>query len=188
MAQRPKPDFTETRVSGKQVYDGMLLKVQEDTVRLPDGKLSRREWVKHPGAVVMIALLDDNTILIERQFRYPLQRHFLELPAGKMEAGEEPLATARRELQEECGYEAATWRHLATLHPCIGYSNERIELFLARDLREVAHQLDDGEFLEVIKMPIEVALDCVASGEITDIKTVAGLLWLQATAAASRRP
>jgi len=183
MAVDRKADFTETLVDGRLAYDGALLKLHEDTVRLPDGKLSRREWVRHPGAVVMIPLLDANTVILERQYRYPLQRHFLELPAGKMEAGEEPLATARRELKEECGYEAADWRHLATLHPCIGYSDERIELFLARKLREVGGELDDGEFLEVVPMAVADALRRVAGGEITDIKTVAGLLWLKSMTA-----
>jgi ADP-ribose pyrophosphatase len=105
------------------------------------------------------------------------------LPAGKIEAGEAPLATAQRELREECGYEAARWRHFATLHPCIGYSDERMEFFMARDLREVGRALDDGEFLEVVPMTLADALACVAAGEITDIKTVVGLLWLQSAAA-----
>ena len=98
---------------------------------------------------MVIAFLDERTILLERQYRYPLRRHFIELPAGKIEPGEDPLATAQRELKEECGYEAAQWRHLATLHPCIGYADERIELYLARGLTHVGHALDDGEFLEV---------------------------------------
>ena len=183
MADDGRPDFTETRVDGRLAYDGALLKLHEDSVRLPDGKLARREWVKHPGAVVMIPLLDENTVVLERQYRYPLQRHFLELPAGKIEPGEEPLATARRELREECGYEAASWRHFATLHPCIGYSDERMEFFLARDLRAVASGLDDGEFLEVVPMALDDALARVVTGEITDLKTVAGLLWLKSAAA-----
>ena len=182
MADDRNSDYTETRVSGRLAYDGHLLKLHEDTVRTPDGKLTRREWVKHQGAVVMIPLLDDATVVLVRQFRYPLQRHFLELPAGKIDAGEEPLGTARRELREECGYEAANWRHLATLHPCIGYSDERLELFLARDLTEVGRALDEGEFLDVMKMTLSDALARVAGGEITDIKTVAGLLWLKTAA------
>jgi ADP-ribose pyrophosphatase len=183
MADDGRPDYTETRVDGRLAYDGQLLKLQEDTVRLPDGKLTRREWVRHPGAVVMIPLLDDHTVVLERQYRYPLQRHFFELPAGKIEAGEAPLATAQRELREECGYDAASWRHFATLHPCIGYSDERMEFFLARDLREVGRALDDGEFLEVVPMALADALARVTAGEITDIKTVVGLLWLQSAAA-----
>jgi ADP-ribose pyrophosphatase len=179
MSDDRPPDYTETRVSGRLAYDGALLKLEEDTVRLPDGKLTRREWVRHPGAVVMIPLLDENTVLLEHQYRYPLRRHFLELPAGKIDPGEEPLATARRELQEECGYEAAIWRHFATLHPCIGYSNERMEFFLARDLKHVGRGLEDCEFLDVVPMAVADALARIASGEITDLKTVAGLLWLK---------
>lgn len=179
MADDREADYTECRVSGRIVYDGTLLRVEEDTVRLPDGKLTRREWVRHPGAVVMIALLDEKTILLERQYRYPLQRHFLELPAGKIDPGEEPLATARRELREECGYAAEDWRHFATMHPCIGYSNERMEFFVARGLAHVGRELDDGEFLDVVPMTIADALARVTDGTITDIKTVAGLLWIK---------
>jgi ADP-ribose pyrophosphatase len=173
------PDYTEVRISGSIAYEGVFLKVEEDTVRLPDGKLTRREWVRHPGAAVMIAFLDEQTLLFERQYRYPLQRHFLELPAGKIDPGEVPLETARRELREECGYVAGTWKHLATLHPCIGYSNERMEFFIARDLKHVGRELDDGEFLDVVPLTINDALARVANGEITDIKTVTGLLWLK---------
>lgn len=179
MSDTPHPDFTEKQLTTKLVYDGRLLKVREDTVRLPDGKTARREWLQHPGAVIMIAMLDDRTLLLERQYRYPLQRHFYELPAGKIEPGEEPLATAKRELIEECGYTAEVWQHLATLHPCIGYSDERMELYLARGLTHVGHAHDDGEFLEVVPLALSEALDWVKSGRITDVKTVTGLLWLE---------
>ena len=184
MTSNSEPDFTETTLTTRVVYDGRLLKVNEDTVRLPDGKTARREWIRHPGAVIMIPLLDDKTVLLERQYRYPLARHFYELPAGKIESGEAPLATAQRELQEECGYAAKSWRHLTTLHPCIGYSNERIELYLARELSPVARALDDGEFLEVVPLPVEEALAWITCGRITDVKTITGLLWLKAFAGA----
>lgn len=173
------PDFTETALSSRSVYRGGLLHVVEDKVRLPDGKSAVREYIRHPGAVMIIALLDEKTLILERQFRYPLARHFIELPAGKIEPGEEPLATARRELAEECGYEARDWRHLATLHPCIGYADERIELFLARDLAHVGRNPDDGEFLEVMPVKITEALEWVRAGRITEIKAVIGLLWLE---------
>jgi ADP-ribose pyrophosphatase len=173
------PDFTEKQLTTKLVYDGRLLKVREDTVLQPDGKTARREWIQHPGAVIMIPMLDDRTVLLERQYRYPLRRHFYELPAGKIEPGEDPLATAKRELIEECGYTAGSWRHVMTLHPCIGYSDERIELYLARELTHVGHQHDDGEFLEVVPLALSEALEWVKSGRITDVKTVVGLLWLE---------
>lgn len=170
-------DFTETPISSRVVFDGVLLKVIEDTVRLPDGKHTVREYIRHPGACMMIAFLDERTILMERQYRYPLHRHFIELPAGKIEHGEDPLETARRELREECGYEAREWRHLATLHPCIGYADEHIELYLARDLTHVGHALDEGEFLQVFPLKIDEALQWVRDGRITEAKAVTGLLW-----------
>lgn len=179
MADQELPDFTETQLTTSLVYDGEMLKVRVDSVRLPDGKTARREYIQHPGAVIIIPLLDDKTVIMERQFRYPLGRHFLELPAGKIEPGEDALATAKRELVEECGYQAAYWRHLATLHPCIGYSDERFELYLARELIQVERALDDGEFLEVVPMAIDEVLSQVKDGRITDVKVVTGLSWLR---------
>ncbi len=179
MSDESHTDFTETQLVSELVYDGQMLKVREDLVRLPDGNAARREWVEHPGAVVMIPLLDKDTVLLERQFRYPLKRHFYELPAGKMESGETALRTAQRELREECGYQAAQWRHLTTLHPCIGYSDERIDLYLARELTHTGSALDEGEFLELVPLPVSEALSWIKSGRVTDVKTIAGLLWLQ---------
>lgn len=167
----------ETRVAGETVFSGRLLEVVCDEVRLPDGKIARREYVRHPGAVLMIAQLPDGRLLFERQFRYPLGRVFLELPAGKIHPGEEELATAQRELREETGYVAEQWHHLGVLHPCIGYSDERIELFLARGLNHVGHALDEGEFLDVLALELDEALEAVREGRITDGKSVAGLLW-----------
>ncbi len=178
MSSKPS-DFTETTLSTEVVYQGRLLKVHEDRVVLHDGQEARREYIQHPGAVMVIALLNETTLLLERQYRYPLRRHFYELPAGKMEPGEAPLLTAQRELVEECGYEAGSWRHIASLHPCIGYSDECVELYLARELAYVGHALDDGEFLEVVPTNISEALERVRSGEITEVKTVIGLLWLE---------
>lgn len=179
MRQPPEPsaDFTETRVSTRLAYDGGLLKVLRDEVRLPDGQHAWREWVRHPGAVMMLAFVDERTILLERQYRYPQGRHFIELPAGKLEPDEPALATARRELVEECGYEAADWWHVCTLHPSIGYSNEVIELYGARNLRHVGAQLDVGEHLETFEATLEEALEWIRQGLITDTKTTFGLLW-----------
>ena len=170
-------DFTESEVSSKLAYDGGLLKVKRDEVRLPDGGTAWREYVLHPGAVMMLAFVDENTILLERQYRYPKQRHFIELPAGKLEPGEPPLETAKRELIEECGYEAAEWSKVTTIDPCIGYSNEVIHIFAARGLKHVGARLDVGEHLEVFEASIEAAVEWVRDGLITDTKTMIGILW-----------
>ncbi len=177
MTEREAPDFTESTLSSEIVFRGKLLDVVSDRVRLPDGGESIREYIHHPGASMVLAFPDAGMVLLERQFRYPLRRHFIELPAGKIDPGEDPLDTAKRELREECGYEAGQWRHLATLHPGIGYTDERIELYLARDLTHVGHALDAGEFLEVFALPIEEALEWVRQGRITEAKAVTGLLW-----------
>ncbi|MFV0664998.1 NUDIX domain-containing protein [Denitromonas sp.] len=165
----------ETRLDGEQVFDGVLLKVHRDQVRLPDGKTAVREYITHPGAVVVIALLPDGRVILERQFRYPLRRSFIELPAGKIDPGEDIEACARRELKEEVGYEAAEWLHVGTLHPCIGYSNERIEAFVARNLTHVGHQWDEGEFLEILSLSLDELDAAVTAGEITDGKSLAAL-------------
>ena len=172
-------DFTETTVSSRAVFEGVLLNVVEDRVRLPNGKETVREYIRHPGACMMIAFVDEQTLLFERQYRYPLRRHFIEMPAGKIDPGEDPLRTAQRELQEECGYQAAYWRHLGTLHPCIGYADEHIEIYLARDLTHVGHALDDEEFLEVFPLTIAEALEWVRDGRITEPKAITGLLWAE---------
>jgi ADP-ribose pyrophosphatase len=172
-----EPDLTETTLSSRTVYRGNLLHVVEDEVRLPDGSRTRREYIRHPGAVVVVPYLDHDTVVLVRQFRYPLARHFYEIPAGKMDGGEEPLQTAQRELREECGYRAGEWRRIATLHPCIGYSNEAIELFLARQLTHVGREPEAGEFLEVVTIALPEALRWVQDGRITDAKTIIGLLW-----------
>ena len=180
MAAKPPEsgaDFTETPVSSQVAYQGGLLRVKRDEVRLPDGASASREYVEHPGAVMMMAFVDADTILLERQYRYPKRRHFIELPAGKLEPGEPPLDTARRELVEECGFEAREWWKIATLDPSIGYSTEVIHLFGARGLTHVGAQLDVGEHLETFEAKIADALEWVREGVITDTKTTFGLLW-----------
>jgi ADP-ribose pyrophosphatase len=173
-------DLTEHFVSGKEVFSGKLLRVRRDVVRLPDGSEAVREYIRHPGAVLIAALLEDGQIVLERQFRYPHGRDFIELPAGKLEPGEPHLETAKRELLEETGYVAAEWRRLGVIHTSIGYTDEAIEMFLARGLEKRAAQLDDGEFLEVFSLPFDEALAMVRDGRITDAKSVCGLLWLAA--------
>lgn len=176
-----KTKLVEETLTSAQVFDGKLLKVFSDEVRLPDGVASVREYVKHPGAVVIIAVLDNGKLLFERQFRYPLRRVFLEIPAGKIDPGEHILDTARRELREETGYKAKLWRHLGTLHPCIGYSDERIEIFWAQGLSFVGAELDHGEILEVCELSLSDALLAVRDGEITDAKSIVALLWAEKT-------
>ena len=169
-------DLTEHTLSSRSVYRGRLLDVREDDVRLPDGKTARREYIVHPGAAVMLAMPDAQSVVMERQYRYPLREHLYELPAGKIDLGEDPLTTAQRELVEETGYRARDWRHLLTTYPVAGYSNERIELYLARDLEQVGRALDEGEFLEVLILPLAEAIDWVRTGRIKEAKTIMGLL------------
>ena len=171
-------DLTETTLSSERVLEGKMIRVNLDRVRLPDGGESWREYVLHPGAVIIAAFIDDDTLLFEHQFRYPVRRHFIELPAGKIDIGEPHAETARRELLEETGHTAAHWHHAATLHAGIGYSNEVIELHVARQLTQVGHQRDQGEFLEVFTMSLDEAVDMVGAGEITDTKSAFSLLWL----------
>jgi ADP-ribose pyrophosphatase len=183
VASDPQRDLTEHTVEAKTAYQGRLLQVQEDTVRLPDGTRSRREYIVHPGAAVMLAMPDASSVLMERQYRYALRSHVYELPAGKIDPGEEPLETAKRELLEETGYRARDWRHLLTTYPAVGYSGERIELYLARELELVGHALDEGEFLEVFTLPLAEALQWVRSGRIVEAKTIMALLLAEKIAA-----
>ena len=168
----------ETTIESQRVYEGGFLKINRDLVRLPDGSQSFREYVLHPGAAVMVPLLDDGRILIERQYRYPLRREFVEMPAGKRDPGEAVLATAQRELREETGYVARQWARLTTLHPAIGFATEEMEVWLCRDLHQQGQRLDDHEFLVVEAVTLDWLLAEVFAGRVTDVKTQIVAFWL----------
>lgn len=161
------------------MYDGDFITVHKDNVRLPDGSASTREYITHPGAVAVLALLDNGNLVMERQFRYAPQREFIELPAGKIDNNEDILLCAQRELLEETGYVASEWIHLATVWPCIGYADERMEYFLARGLKHEGRNLDDGEFLEVFELSLPDAIEWIRQGRINESKTIVGLFWLE---------
>jgi ADP-ribose pyrophosphatase len=179
MASTGDKHLTEVLVSAEPVWRGRFLDVRRDTVALPDGQLTTREHIVHPGAVMMVPLLTDGRLVMERQYRHPMGRVMLEFPAGKIDPGEAPFACAVRELAEETGYRAAEWARAGILHNAIAYSNEGIEIWFARGLTAGEQRLDAGEFLEiVIHAPAEV--DALAAcGDVTDAKTLIGLLWLQ---------
>jgi ADP-ribose pyrophosphatase len=178
----------ETKIDGELAYDGNFLKVSRDRVKLPDGKITQREYIRHPGAVVILALFDDGRVLLERQFRYPNDQVFIEFPAGKIDPGEASLACAKRELEEETGYTATDWHFVCTIHNAIAYSDEHLDLFLARGLTAGDAKLDDGEFLETFTATIPEMLEMVKRGDITDVKTVIGTFWLEKIAAGTWKP
>jgi ADP-ribose pyrophosphatase len=169
----------ESRTASKELFKGRLLHAFRDTVRLPDGSEATREYVVHPGAVMMIPLLDDGRMILERQFRYPMQQVMIEFPAGKLDHGENPLDCARRELLEETGYVAREWARAGQMHPVVSYSTEFIDIWFARGLTLQQAKLDEGEFLEVIAVTLDELLDWCRSGRVTDAKTMIGAFWLQ---------
>lgn len=171
--------LTETRLDSELVYAGEFIQVRKDNVLLPDGALGSREYINHPGAVAVLAILDNGNLVMERQFRYAPKREFIELPAGKIDHGEDILLTAQRELLEETGYVASEWIHLTTIWPCIGYADERMEYFLARDLTYKGRNLDDGEFLEVFELSLQESIEWIRLGKINESKTIVGLFWLE---------
>jgi ADP-ribose pyrophosphatase len=173
------PRLRETFVSGEQAFKGALLDVRRDVVAMPDGSRATREYVVHPGAVVVVPILDDGRLVLERQFRYPIGRVMLEFPAGKIDAGEAPLVCGQRELIEETGYRAREWAVAGTLHNAIAYSTEIIHIVFARGLQAGARALDVGELIELQPMSEGELEAAAANGTLTDAKTLIALLWLQ---------
>jgi ADP-ribose pyrophosphatase len=175
MTKPPADPLAETTLASEEVFDGVLLKLRRDRVRLPDGNAAVRECIRHPGAVLILAQRDDGRIVFVRQFRYPVGQSLLELPAGRIDPGETLLDCARRELVEETGFQARDWQRLGMIHPCVGYSDERIEIFLARGLTEVGARPDADEFLEILHLGIDEAEQAARDGRITDAKTICAL-------------
>ena len=171
----------EHRLDSQELFKGKLLHAWRDTVALPDGGMATREYIVHPGAVVIIPILDDGRVLLERQFRYPVQRVMIEFPAGKLDVeGEDRLACAQRELLEETGYSAREWAHAGQLHPVISYSTEFIDIWFARGLTDGGKRdLEHGEFLDVISATPQELLGWCRDGKVTDAKTLSCALWLQ---------
>jgi ADP-ribose pyrophosphatase len=170
-----REDFVESQ----QVYRGRFLDVRRDEVRLPDGSTAHREYIVHPGAVMIVPILDDGRLIVERQYRYPVARVMLEFPAGKLEVGEPALECAMRELAEETGYRATEWARAGILHNAIAYSTEGIEVWFARGLSLGERALDVGEFVDVDTTTLEALEDAAHEGSLTDVKTLVGMLWLR---------
>lgn len=179
----PDRHLVEVKVASQELVKGNFLRTFRDTVKLPDGKLATREFVVHPGAVMIIPLLADSAggvrLVLERQFRYPLGRVMIEFPAGKLDPGESIQMCAQRELQEETGYSAGQWARAGLLHPVVAYATEFIDIWFARQLTLGNRRLDEGEFLEVITATPDELFQWCREGKVTDGKTLVGALWLQ---------
>lgn len=175
-AKETDQSLHEKRLYNEKIFSGSLLHVHKDTVELPDGSHSVREWIDHPGAAAVVPVFSSGEVQLVRQFRYPLGFSCLEIPAGKCDPGESSLTTAVRELEEEAGLLAEQWVDLGVFHPAVGYSNEAIQLYVAWDLKQGPNHTDDDEFLQLVRMPFTEALDACSSGTITDGKTMTALM------------
>ncbi len=169
----------ETKKHSEQIYNGILLDVRRDEVSLPNGKTSTREWINHPGAACMIPILPNGDIALIKQFRYPVRSEMIELPAGKLDKGEDPEDCARRELEEEIGYSAGKLTFVCNIHPAIGFASEKMWIYLAEDLVETSSNTDGDEFVELMPTRLQDAVQMVWNGTITDVKTIIGLLWAE---------
>lgn len=166
----------ETLLHSREIFRGRILRLTQDTVELENGKQSLREVIHHPGGVGVVPLTADGQVYMVRQFRYPFGRELLEIPAGKLERGEDPELCGRRELREECGLEAAQWQSLGAVYPSVGYDTEVIHLYLARELRPVTACPDEDEFLTLEKWPLRDLVQQILADSISDAKTVAAIL------------
>lgn len=181
LSQLPPGDahLKETPISSEDLFQGAFLNLKRDKVALPDGQYAFREYLTHPGAVAIFPVLDDGRILLERQYRYPVGQAILEIPAGKLEKGEDPLLCAKRELTEETGYTASEWSFMGRIHPVISYSTEFIDIYLAKGLVAGERSLDEGEFLDVFAATPQELAEWVRNGSITDVKTIISSYWYQ---------
>jgi ADP-ribose pyrophosphatase len=170
-------NLKETCLSSEHIYKGKFLDVWKDKVELPNGKTSSREYIKHPGAVVIIPVLPDGKIGLIRQYRYPMGMEQIELPAGKLDKNEDHLDTAKRELEEEIGYRANSMKEITEIHPCIGYSDERMWIYLAEELTHTKTNQDLDEFVELMPTELIDSVEMIWSGKITDVKSIIGILW-----------
>ena len=172
-------ELKESTISSKQVYEGSFLDVRKDIVNLPDGNTSTREWINHPGAACIIPVLSDGRLALIKQYRYPVKSIMIELPAGKLDPGEDPEECAVRELEEEIGYSAGKLTFVSKIHPAIGFANEEMWIFLAENLIKSQKNTDRDEFVELIPTSIKDSVKMVWNGTITDVKTIIGILWAE---------
>ncbi len=170
-------DLKEKTLSSEEVYNGRLLHVYNDKISLPNGHTSTREIVRHVGAVCIVPINEHNEVIIEKQFRYPFGKILTELPAGKLDSpDEDPLEAAKRELKEETGYSADTWTYLGVYYPTVAYTDEKIYIYMARDLHRGTQHLDEDEFLHFYNVPIESLIEDIKNDKIPDGKTQLGIL------------
>jgi ADP-ribose pyrophosphatase len=169
----------EVPLESMLAYQGYYLKLMQDQARLPDGKTAGREYLIHPGAVAIVPILPDGRILLERQYRYPMHQAFIEIPAGKLDLGEDPSECAKRELQEETGFNAQSWKFLGKIHPVISHSTEFIDIYCAQELSFIQSNLDEGEFMDIFGATIQEIDQWIKEGQITDVKTIIGVNWVK---------
>jgi ADP-ribose pyrophosphatase len=166
----------EITLHSRRIYEGKIINLRVDTVELPSGKETKREIVEHAGCTAIVAIDSGKEVLLVRQYRKPVEKMLLEIPAGGIDPGEEPIECARRELEEETGFSAERWEHLATFYTSPGFCTELMYLYLATELKPSKRDADDDEHIEVVRVPLKKTLELIASGEVCDAKSIAGLL------------